>query len=112
MNRYTVAGVLADMRKGRRVLVLAGTQNLARAAFVEAARSIMPGERVRRANGDEEINVEGGDGRVLFRSIGSGGYRGLSVDVVVFAGLLPTREMLQAIRPNLAASLLAEVVRP
>lgn len=112
MNRYTAAGVLADMRNGRRVLVLSETQQIARLALTEVAQGALPGEKVRRANGEEAIYAEHGPGCVLFASDRSLRVRGLTVDIVVFDGADRSWEQFKAIRPALAGSPIGEVIRP
>lgn len=112
MNRYIAAGVLADMRDGRRVLVLSETQRIARLAFAEVAQGTLPGEKVRRANGEEAIYAEHGSGCVLFASDRSLRARGLTMDVVVFDGSDRSWEQFKAIKPTLAGSPIGEVIRP
>ncbi|MEU8264477.1 hypothetical protein AB0C02_28125 [Micromonospora sp. NPDC048999] len=110
MNRYTATGVLADMREGRRVLVLSPTRTIARLAFAEVVQFALPGERVRRANGEEGIWVEDGPGRVLFRTVRS--VRGLAVDVLVFDFDPPGPIELESVWPVLNGSPIGEVIRP
>jgi hypothetical protein len=82
VNRYTAAGVLDDMRDGKRVLVLSTSGNAARAALYDTASlGIQDGETVRRANGQESITRQAG-GWVRFQSI-KGSLRGLAADVAV-----------------------------
>lgn len=110
MNRYTAAGVLADMRNGRRVLVLSQTQPLARLAFAEVSTGAQPSERVRRANGDERITAAGGPGWIAFGSSGGNRFRGVTADVVVLDAHAPGN--LDSILPVVAASPTGEVIRP
>lgn len=79
MNRYTAAGVLADMRAGRHVLVLSETLSAARSALNDLAAELEPDEKAFRANGHERIT---GAGAIRFQSIRSG-QRGMVADVVV-----------------------------
>jgi hypothetical protein len=81
------AGVLADMRAGKRVLVLSESQNFARQAFQEVLGSGLESwETPRRANGRERIegrvDPEGKQGTIFFRSIHAI-LRGIAVDVVI-----------------------------
>lgn len=111
MNRYTNAGVLADMRQGRRVLVLCQTQREARHAFTGMARHVLPSETVRRANGAERITAEDGQGWVAFASANGNAFRGMSVDVVVLDHD-SSPASLANITPVLAASEVGELIRP
>lgn len=111
MNRYTAAGVLADMRDGRRVVVLAETPQLARLAFAEVAAHALPGERIRRANGNERITASEGRGWVAFGVSGGNRFRGITVDTVVFDAHCPSPDALRAARPMLATSG-GDVIRP
>lgn len=82
MNRYTIAGMLADMRAGRTVLLLSENTDAARDAFDNIAVSIEPGEVTVRTHGHERIQADG-KGAIRFRSIRS--HLGeLYADVVVF----------------------------
>ncbi|NJP33700.1 hypothetical protein [Micromonospora thermarum] len=110
MNRYTAAGVLADMRDGRRVVVLAETPHLARLAFAEVAAHALPGERIRRARGGERITAIGGRGCVAFGVSGSDRFRGLTADVVVFDAHAPSPDALAAAVPMVATG--GDVIRP
>lgn len=111
MNRYTAAGVLADIRDGRRVLVLSETQHLARCAFAEVTAGAQDGERVRRTNGDERITAEDGRGWVAFGS-NCLRLRGFTVDVVVFDAHKPSPDELASVGLNIAGSPDSEVIRP
>jgi len=85
MNRYVTDGLLADMREGKSVLVIAGSRYEAQYvhhAVVESAN--LAGLRVLRANGREAIVAPGG-GRIDFRSVGAG-VRGYAPDVAVLTG--------------------------
>ena len=82
MNRYTLAGILADMRAGKTVLFLAADMGAVRDLLADAAVEALPGERVARARGHESIHAVG-DGSIRFRSIRSD-LRGHVADVVVF----------------------------
>lgn len=113
MNRYTAAAVLADMRQGRRVLVLSETRALARIAFTEVATDAQEGEPVRRAKGAQEITAGDGQGWVKFCSARPlRGLRGITADVVVFDAHEPSPDALVSVAPNLAASPVGEVTRP
>lgn len=91
MNRYVLDGVLADMRAGRRVLIVGETQRHARHSFNELADRVGADAQVVRANGRERIQHVGG-GSIVFSSLGSGSARGLSFDVVfIDADALPNQ---------------------
>jgi hypothetical protein len=80
VNRYTAAGVLADMRAGKHILFLSETGNQARYAMEDLAAHLEPGEKAYRANGHERIV---GTGEIRFQSIHSRRERGMHVDIVV-----------------------------
>lgn len=101
MNRYVVDGILADMRAGRRVLVVAQTVRMARFAFNEVAAAAVEGETVRRANGRERITHPDG-GWIRFCSVSGHGARGLAADVV-FIDADPTMEQLAELVPVAAS---------
>lgn len=112
MNRYVAAGVLADMRAGRRVVVLCGTRPLARLAFAKVAAGAVDGETVRRANGEERIIAKDGPGWVRFGRSGGTTFRGFSADVVLFDVADPDRDALDAAAAIIAAAPGGEVIRP
>lgn len=84
MNRYVTAGLLDDMRRGKRVLYLAANRVHARRAFDDLVWRLAVGERARRTNGAERIDSWSG-GCIKFSSVGSS-LRGVAVDVVVLDG--------------------------
>ncbi len=111
MNRYTAAGVLADMRQGRRVVVLSGTQTEARQAFAQVVTYTAEGEKVYRANGNERIAAVSGGGWVKFGTSGGNRFRGITADVVVFDAHKPSREAVDAALPIVLAAIQGEVIR-
>lgn len=63
MNRYVIQGITEDLRAGKRVAVLSPNPTKNRLTFNEMLSALDEREieRVRRANGDEEIHhVSGG----------------------------------------------------
>jgi hypothetical protein len=81
VNRYTAAGVLADMRAGKHILFLSAGSNRARYALDDLAALLEPGERAYRSLGRERI--VGATGTIRFQSIHSRSERGMSADIVV-----------------------------
>lgn len=83
MNRYAVQGVLGDMRRGKRVLVLCESVLHAQEAFRLVHAHLDGEERAIRTSGKEECRSENGEGVVTFRSVRAGhgnGLRGMSYD--------------------------------
>jgi hypothetical protein len=106
VNRYVVAGVLADLIAGRRVLVM--TQNvldgrdlLEQLAVAAEHKGIRSNLTVARAHGAERVGHTGG-GWVLFRSLRTGCH-GLTADVVFIDGD-PTPEQLAGVMPVVAST--------
>lgn len=58
MNRYVVEGLLADMRAGKRILVVSSNARDTRDALQDLAAQTFPSETVRRANGAERISLD------------------------------------------------------
>lgn len=92
------------MREGLRVVVATETATEAREAFTAAAAHVAEGERVRRANGAEQITAANGPGWVKFAR--RGGLRGITADVLVVVGFLPD----PAERAVIAASPIGHVI--
>ncbi|MFI6270722.1 hypothetical protein [Micromonospora zamorensis] len=103
MNRYIIDGLLADMRAGRRVVVLSGTRTELRNTFVEVAAHATEKERVRRRNGEERISVADGLGWITFGLSGNPP-RGFDADVVLFDAHRPSWEAVDAARPLIAGT--------
>ncbi len=108
MNRNTVARVLADMRNGRRVLVLSDTQHTARHAFAEVAAHAADGEKIRRTAGAERIIAANGPGWIAFGSSRGNRFRGITADVIVVDGHAP--DSLDHILPAVMTSPVGEVI--
>lgn len=89
MNRYVVAGVLADVEAGRRVLVITENAQESRvllAQLLDAAEvaGLLVEARIRRGSGVESVELPAG-GWVRFRSRRQS-TRGMSADVVFIDG--------------------------
>ena len=116
MNRYVVAGMVAEAREGRRIMVLAHDGNMAREWMDECIRHADAADVIRasRANGAERIWFYSG-GIIVFRSVQGHGHRGISVDTVyVDAGAdekLRDRAGWASIAACTAASPTGEVIR-
>lgn len=82
MNRYVVAGVLADMRAGRRVVFISRDRPAVREAFVAVAFWLDDDERSLRSPGWERCESADRRGSIRFLPV-DGPIRGLSADVVV-----------------------------
>jgi hypothetical protein len=82
VNRYMIAGILADMRDGKEVLLLSESSVAARDAFENMAACIESGEVTVRTVGKERIHAYG-KGAVRFRSIRSHLDNNVAADVVV-----------------------------
>ena len=82
MNRYVIAGVLADMRGGRRVVYISKDRPSTREAFTAVAFWLHDDEHATRRPGWERIESADGKGSARFVSI-DGPLAGLTGDVVV-----------------------------
>lgn len=114
MNRHKVAGIVADLAAGRRVLVVCQDVRASRDAFYSIAAAAISADLdddlvVRRANGSERIGHPNG-GVVLFRSRRQLA-RGLSADVIVLDFDASDDELAELL-PVIAASPIRELIRP
>lgn len=95
MNRYAAAGVLADVRAGKRVLVVCGSNTMARVAFWAVTdQGLTPDEKCYRTTGREKITAPGG-GWARFRSVHSLELRGVTADVVLLDTVATDEELSQ-----------------
>lgn len=93
MNRYAAAGLLADVRAGKRVLVVCGSSASARDAFGNVTdQGLHDGEKSFRSYGHERIEAPSG-GWVRFRSVHGRGHRGVTADVVLLDTAVSDEEM-------------------
>lgn len=111
MNRYIAAGLLADLRAGRRIAVLSGTQAEARVAFTEVAAHAADGERIRRTNGEERVSATDGPGWIAFGSSAGRRFRGITADIVLFDAHKPGREAVEEALLIIAAAPQGELIR-
>lgn len=105
MNRYVVDGLLADMRKGKRVLYLGPDLDEARKLLAQLEPLLLPGETKRRPYHTWHVESPSG-GCIRLKSVGSS-VRGIQTDVVVVDGD-PTIRQTEELRPLLDR---AEMVR-
>lgn len=113
MNRYTAAGILADMRHGKRILVVTDSMTGSRANFNDMTPLLREGEGQRRANGQEHISAREHDGCILFRSWGQiklNALRGLAMVDTVFFDMDAHVEIIDRVRQELCG-LPVEVIR-
>jgi hypothetical protein len=82
VNRYVIAGVLADMRAGRRVIYVARDRGRTREAFTAVAFWLHDDETAIRRPGWERVESADGKGSVRFVSV-DGDMTGLSGHTVV-----------------------------
>lgn len=109
MNRYAAAGVLADVRAGKRVLVVAGSNTLARVALWDVTgQGLSSDEKVHRSNGREKIESPSG-GWARFRSV-HGSVRGLTADVVLLDTVASDEELAE-LKLCIASAPGGEVIR-
>lgn len=111
MNRYVLAGVAADARAGKRVLVVSVTQAVQRWTFDEIA-ALCEGANLRHTNGYQRIHFDNG-GEVRFiseRSRAAG--RGWSGDIVVVDFGVDDYAAMERFGPCIAASPAGEFIRP
>ena len=110
VNRYVEAGLLADARDGRTVVVIQPRRRDAHSTFMALAQEARDSaSAVLRANGRERIDFPSG-GRVQFHTPGPG-MRGVSADVVFIEGW---NELSEAQRSEIAPVVCArggEVIR-
>ena len=84
MNKYAARGILVDAMGGTRFLIVERDHHAVHAAvriFAEEATALTLPVRVRRANGDERVDMPG-RGTIRFTTPRSNRHRGLLVDVV------------------------------
>lgn len=113
MNRYTVAGIIADVTAGRRVLVVTADLRASRNALQSVVDQLEAGGRmgdvrVLRSAGMERIDRPAGGG-VTFRSVRQGA-RGHTADVLVLEAA-PTPDELADFLPVIATSSVRELIR-
>jgi len=97
----TLALALADMRKGRRVLMVTATKEGARALLDEARALLTTGERGHRAASVLAVYRNGG-GQIRFAPIVTvrAGYLGMAVDTVLVDRTVPVdTELREALAP-------------
>lgn len=83
MNRYVIAGLLAEIRKGKSVVVVSDSQVATREALLDFAANLDGlHETAYRTNGQEHIVNEVTSGRAWFISKRSHGIRGHVADVI------------------------------
>lgn len=110
MNRYVLAGVLADLVAGRRVLVVSAHLRESRVLLDQLVSEAVDDDLVvvvRRANGRESVELPRSGGSVVFRSVGQS-MRGLEADVV-FVDAYATPEVLHELEIVVAAG--GELIR-
>jgi len=84
MNRYAAAGIIADAKDGKHVVVLSINGRDSRCAFAEVAHHAKDADRVHRANGAERIDFTGGGQITFHRGVDS--LRGTSADIIYLNG--------------------------
>lgn len=83
MNRYILAGLVADLRAGKQIALVAGTRIQSRYAFHALTEEVQDeSEKVYRANGAESLTHKSG-GHLKVYALNSGSLRGVTADVVV-----------------------------
>lgn len=83
MNRYVVAGLLAEVREGKSVVVVSDSQVAVREALLDFAAHLDGlHETAYCANGQECVTNEATGGKVLFMSKRSHRIRGHMADVI------------------------------
>lgn len=113
MNKYAARGLAESAESGRKILVIterAATIPYALNLLCDYDRNI---KAVTSTNGMQSISYHSG-GRIEFRSYGSSGHRGVSVDTVFLdAGVdrLVSALDLQSLRSCVAASPTGEMIR-
>lgn len=98
MTTPSVAAALADMREGRRVLVIAPGRQAVVELWATACGVLVDGERSYRSVGAERIARKAG-GWIMFRTYGAG-VRGLELDSVY----IDNTAMFTAMSPTLSAA--------
>lgn len=111
MNRYAAAGIVADAKAGRRVLVLTVTERAMR-DVVDGIRREEPVAQYARVNGRDTIRIDGAEPILIQPVLAT--VRGYSVDIIYLdtdADRCLTLDDWRGLQTVLATSSVGEIVR-